>query len=149
MPARDTDPDDSEAIESVPDEIEIEVDDEDEDEDDVGNAGRIDPGIDRHDFAGEWESVWQDVGTDPVESLPNLEDIVRRLLELHSYVLDSDDPAARGEEVEVLAPYWAARELADSIRDGDDVDAADVAQAIADLSEIYDSLIDRIEGNAR
>jgi hypothetical protein len=89
------------------------------------------------------------VGTDPVESLPNLEDIVRRLLVVHGYVLDSDDPAARGEEVEVLAPYWAARELADAVRDGDDVDAADVAQAISDLREIYESLIDRIEGNTR
>jgi hypothetical protein len=147
MAARDTDPDDIEAIENVPDEPE--VDDEDADEDDVGNSGRIDPGIDRHDFAGEWESVWQDVGTDPTESLPNLEDIVRRLLERHGYVLDSEDPAARGEEVEVLAPYWAAREAADAVRDGDDVDGGDVAQAIADLSEIYDSLIERIEGNTR
>jgi hypothetical protein len=147
MAARDTDPDDIEAIENVPDEPE--VDDEDVDEDDVGNSGRIDPGIDRHDFAGEWESVWQDVGTDPAESLPNLEDIVRRLLERHGYVLDSDDPAARGEEVEVLAPYWAAREAADAVRDGDDVDGGDIAQAIADLSEIYDSLIERIEGNTR
>jgi hypothetical protein len=147
MAARNTDPDDIEAMESVPDELE--VDDEDMDDDDAGNSGRVDPGIDRHDFAGEWESVWQDVGTDPAESLPNLEDIVRRLLERHGYVLDSDDPAARGEEVEVLAPYWAAREAADAVRDGDDVDGGDIAQAIADLSEIYDSLIERIEGNAR
>ena len=129
----------------------IEADDggDDEDEEDVGNVRGSDPGLDRHDFSGEWESVWQDVGTDPAESLPNLEDIVRRLLELHGYVLDSDDPAARGEEVEVLAPYWSARELADAVRDGEDVDGGDVAQAIADLSEIYESLIERIEGNAR
>ncbi|MDX6617981.1 MAG: hypothetical protein QOK36_367 [Gaiellales bacterium] len=144
MAARD-DPDDIEAIESVPDDIDV----DDVDEDDIGNSRPRDPGIDRHDFAGEWESVWQDVGTDPTESLPNLEDIVRRLLELHGYVLDSDDPAARGEEVEVLAPYWSARELADAVRDGEDVDGGDVAQAIADLSEIYESLIERIEGNAR
>ncbi|HEY3612859.1 MAG TPA: hypothetical protein VGK92_04100 [Gaiellales bacterium] len=134
------------AMDADPDDVEDDVVD---DEDDSGNSGVVDPGIDRHDFAGEWESVWQDVGTEPAESLPNLEDIVRRLLERHGYVLDSDDPAARGEEVEVLAPYWAARETADLIRDGEDVDGADVAQAIADLSEIYDSLIDRIEGNAR
>src|SRR4051794_6799827 len=136
MATRDIDPDDIDDV-------------SDADEDDVGNSGQIDPGIDRHDFAGEWESVWQDVGTEPAESLPNLEDIVRRLLERHGYVLDSDDPASRGEEVEVLAPYWAARETADLVRDGEDVDGGDVTQAIADLTEIYDSLIDRIEGNAR
>ena len=87
--------------------------------------------------------------TDPAESLPDIEDIVRRLLEAHGYILDSDDPAARGEEVEVLAPYWSARGTADLVRDGEDVDAGDVEQAIADLRELYDSLIERIEGNSR
>jgi hypothetical protein len=145
---RESDPEDLGAIGGIP--IDAEDDGDGNDEDDVGNSGGgMDPGVDRHDFAGEWESVWQDVGTDPAESLPNLEDIVKRLLERHGYVLDTDDPAARGEEVEVLAPYWSARETADAIRDGEDVDGGDVAQAIADLSEIYDSLIDRIEGNAR
>jgi hypothetical protein len=120
-----------------------------DDENDVGNAGPVDPGVDRYDFAGEWESLWQDVATEPAESVPGLEDVVRRLLERHGYVLDSEDPAALGEEVEVLASYWTARETAESIRDGEDVDSDDVAQAIGYLSEIYDSLIDRIEGDAR
>ena len=137
MATRDTDPEDIDELETVPD------------EDDADATGQIDPGIDRHDFAGEWESVWEDVSTDPAESLPNLEDIVRRLLERHGYVLDSDDPAARGEEVEVLAPYWSAREAAEMVRDGEDIDDGDVAQAIADLKEIYESLIDRVEGDAR
>ena len=137
MATQDTDPDDIDALETVPD------------EDDADNTGQIDPGIDRHDFAGEWESVWEDVSTDPAESLPNLEDIVRRLLERHGYVLDTDDPASRGEEVEVLAPYWSARESAEMVRDGEDIDDGDVAQAIADLKEIYESLIDRVEGDAR
>jgi hypothetical protein len=119
------------------------------DEDDPGNTGLRDPGIDRHDFAGEWESVWPDVETDPREALPELEDILRRLLERHGYVLDSDDPASQGDEVEILAPYTAIRELASAIRDGDDVDAGDLVQAIADAEEIYDTLIDRIEGSAR
>jgi hypothetical protein len=119
------------------------------DEDDPGNTGLRDPGIDRHDFASEWESVWQDVETDPRESLPELEDILRRMLERHGYVLDEDDPAAQGDEIEILAPYESIRELAGVIRDGDDVDAGDLAQAIADAVEIYEALIDRVEGRAR
>ena len=33
--------------------------------------------------------------------------------------------------------------------DCEDIDDGDVAQAIADLKEIYESLIDRVEGDAR
>jgi hypothetical protein len=137
MAAHDTDDDDNDETEAV------------QDADDPTEAVLANPGIDRHDFAGEWESVWDDVATDPAESLPNLEDIVRRLLERHGYVLDSDDPAARGEEIEVLAPYWSAREASEAIRDGEDLDGGDVVQAIADLKEIYESLIDRVEGDVR
>jgi hypothetical protein len=39
--------------------------------------------------------------------------------------------------------------VADTARTGQDVDAGDVAQAIADLREIYESLVERVEGGAR
>ena len=108
-----------------------------------------DPGLDRHDFSSEWESVWEEVVTDPREALPELEDILKRMLERHGYVLDGDDPAAQGDSVEVLVPYASIRDMADLIREGEDVDAGDLGQAIADAREIYDSLIERVEGNAR
>jgi hypothetical protein len=50
--------------------------------------------------------------------------------------------------LEILTPYRAAREVADAVRAGDDTDDGDVAQSIGDLREIYDSLIDRVEGRA-
>jgi hypothetical protein len=118
------------------------------DDDDPSSAGLRDPGLDRHDFSGEWESVWPDVETDAREALPELEDILRRLLLRHGYVLDGDDPAAQGDEIEILAPYAAIRDMASSIRDGDDVDDGDLAQAIADAREIYETLIERVEGQA-
>ncbi|MDX6629223.1 MAG: hypothetical protein QOH00_1469 [Gaiellales bacterium] len=137
MAARDTDPEDIDEIETMPD------------EDDPGNTGLRDPGIDRHDFASEWESVWEEVETDPREALPELEDIVRRLLVRHGYVLDADDPASQGDEVEMLAPYAAVQEVAAAIREGEDVDPGDLGQAIEDVREIYESLIERVEGRAR
>jgi hypothetical protein len=137
MAARDTDPEDIDEIETMPD------------EDDPGNTGLRDPGIDRHDFASEWESVWEEVETDPREALPELEDIFRRLLVRHGYVLDGDDPAAQGDEVEMLAPYAAVQEVAAAIRKGEDVDPGDLGQAIEDVREIYEALIERVEGRAR
>jgi hypothetical protein len=119
------------------------------DEDDPGNTGLRDPGIDRHDFSSEWESIWPDVETDPREALPELEDILRRMLLRHGYVLDDDDPAAQGDEVEILAPYASVRDVAAAVRDGEDVDPGDIGQAILDALDVYEALIDRIEGRAR
>jgi hypothetical protein len=133
----DTDPADIDAIETQPD------------EDDAANTGLVDPGIDQHDFATEWASLWEDAHEDPREALPGLEDLVRRLLERHGYAADPDDPAARGEEREILATYWAAREIADAVRTGHDIDPGDIAQAIVDLREVYETLIARVEGRAR
>jgi hypothetical protein len=133
----DTDPADIDAIETQPD------------EDDAANTGLVDPGIDRHDFATEWAGLWEDAHEDPRETLPELEDLVRRLLLRHGYVLDADDPVTSGEEREIVATYGAARDVADAARTGQDVDAGDVAQALADLREVYESLVERIEGRAR
>ena len=133
----DTDPADIDAMETQPD------------EDDAANTGLVDPGIDRHDFATEWASLWEDAHDEPVEALPGLEDLVRRLLERHGYVLDADDAVTSGDEREIIAAYWSSREIADEARAGETVDPADAGQAILDLREIYEALIERVEGRAR
>ena len=133
----DTDPADIDAIETLPD------------EDDPGNTGLRDPGIDRHDFAGEWATLWEEAREDPREALPELVDLIGRLMRRHGYVLDQDDPVAQGDEREILATYWAAREVADAVNEDGPVSSGDIAQAINDVRDIYDSLIDRVEGNAR
>ena len=119
------------------------------DDDDSPNTGLVDPGIDRHDFATEWEGLWEDAHDDPRETLPALEDLVRRLMVRHGYVVDEEDPVAGGDEREILATYWSAREIAETSRAGQEIDPGDAAQAITDLREIYESLIDRVEGRSR
>lgn len=133
----DTDPADIDAIETLPD------------EDDSPNTGLRDPGVDRHDFSTEWESLLEDAHEDPRGTLPEQAGLIRRMLERHGYVLDDDDPIAAGDEREIVATFAAASETAEAVRVGHSVDAGDVAQAIADLREIYESVVDRIEGRAR
>jgi hypothetical protein len=139
MAARDTDadPEDDDTFETMPD------------EDESSNTGLRDPGLDRHDFASEWESVWEEATTDPAEALPGLEDIVRRMLERHGYVVDAEDPASEGDDPEALKTYASVREIAEAIREGDDVDPGDLGQAMADVRELYEGLIERVEGDAR
>jgi hypothetical protein len=114
------------------------------DEEEAAASELLDAGLDRADYSGEFESIWEDVDTDPALALPDLEDVVRRMLEERGYVLEPSDPSAGGEEVEVLATYWAVREVADEVREGADVGDEDIAQAIADVREIYQALIEHV-----
>jgi hypothetical protein len=131
-----TDPEDVDAIETIPD------------ENDPGNPGVVNPGLDRHDFASEWASLWEEARDDPYEALPELAEFIGRLLRRHGYVIEQDDPVAQGDEREVLSTYWAALEVSEALEEGGTADAGDLAQAINDLRDIYESLIERVEGGA-
>ena len=97
----------------------------------------VDPGVDLHIFETEWAAAWEDVHTDPAESLPVLDEIIGRMLDAAGYAPD-DEVARAGDEREVLDRYLAVH---DAIVDGELDDApGDVADAIEALTEVYDAL---------
>jgi hypothetical protein len=98
------------------------------------------PGLDEHDWLSQLESLDEDLRSDPIDALPELADLVERILAEAGY--DIDDPVARqGDEREVVAEYLAARELADLVEDGSDqMSPGDVAQAIAGLRAVVEFL---------
>ena len=99
------------------------------------------PGVDRHEFESRWHQLDDDLRTSPAESLPELADLMRDVLVEQGY--DVADPVARiGEEREVVAEYQAAREVADLIERGDDVDPGDVASAVNGLRALHDHLLE-------
>ena len=53
----------------------------------------VEPGVDAHIFETEWAAAWEDVPDEPFESLPVLDDIIRRMLVAAGY--HPDDPAPR------------------------------------------------------
>ena len=72
-----------------------------------------DPGVDRHEWESEWESLAEDLRTDPAHALPELDALVARMLEESGY--DLTDPVVReGDEREVVAEYLAAREIVEA-----------------------------------
>ena len=76
----------------------------------------------------------------PAEALPELADLVGRMLHERGY--DLDDPVAReGEEREVVAQFQASRAVADRVDRDEDVDPGDIADAINGLRELFDSVI--------
>jgi hypothetical protein len=99
------------------------------------------PGLDRYDWASQLEGLEEDLRSDPIDALPELADLVERILGEAGY--DIDDPVAReGEEREVVAEYLAAREISDLVEQGSDqMSPGDVGQAISGLRAVAEHLI--------
>jgi len=101
-----------------------------------------DPGLDRHTWQTEWEQHEEDLKDAPAETLPEIADLVERMLRERGFPLD-DAVADDGIEPEIQANYRTAREITTRLERGDDVDPAEIGQAIQNVREIYEQLIDR------
>lgn len=101
----------------------------------------MEPGLDRHDWQSHLEGLDDDLHADPFDALPELADLVERMLAEADY--DVGDPVARdGEEREIVAEYLAAREIADLVEQGNTtISPGDVAQAINGLRAVADYLV--------
>jgi hypothetical protein len=102
------------------------------------------PGLDRHEWQTEWEQLEPLVEDSPGEALPELDDLIARMMDSAGYPTSSADPVDdEGIDPEVLASFRAAREVAGQVDRGEDVDPGDVAQAINLYREIYEHLLVR------
>jgi hypothetical protein len=99
------------------------------------------PGVDRHEWESELQGLEDDMRDSPTEALPELDALVRRMLEHTGY--DPDDPVAReGEEREVVAEYLAAREITVALERGsEDLSPGDVAAAINGFRAVFDYIV--------
>jgi len=90
------------------------------------------PGLDRHEWESELESLREGLQDAPAHALPELADLVGRMLAARGF--------EEGGEPEVVAPYRAARDTADRCEAGLETGAGDIAQAVDDLLAVYDHL---------
>jgi hypothetical protein len=82
------------------------------------------PGIDLHEWETRWTQTEEALAEDPAGALPAACDVIEEALGL-DYVDDELDRSFR-----------AARETADAIERGDDVDPGDIGAAVANLRAI-------------
>jgi hypothetical protein len=99
------------------------------------------PGQDREEWEGRWESLAEDLEDSPRDVLPELDELVQEMLEARGYAVD--DPVVReGDEREVVAEFLAARETTQLLRDDpDNVSPGDVAEAVNGYRELYEYLV--------
>ena len=94
------------------------------------------PGLDRHEWETEWAALEPSVLDSPREALPELDDLLERMLVARGFAPD-DPVAAAGDEPEVLANFRAAREITRLAESGADLSPGDIAPAIEDYREVY------------
>jgi hypothetical protein len=101
----------------------------------------IEPGLDRHEWESEWQSLEEQLADAPAEALSDVDDLVERMLVDRGYSVA--DPVAReGDDREIVAEFQAAREIARLVEAGsDDVSPGDVAAAVNGYRAIFDYLI--------
>jgi hypothetical protein len=108
----------------------------------AAHEGRVqDPGLARHEWESEMAALEDELAEDPAGTLPELDDLITRMLEEAGYELH--DPVVRsGDEREVVAEYLAAHEITRAVERGaDDISPGDVAAAINGLRLIFDFLV--------
>ncbi len=97
--------------------------------------GRNEPGLDLH----EWETRWSELDAmmqdDPAGALAEACDVAEQMLTETEVA-----SGAGGENDELLAGYRAARDTADRIERGEDVDPGDVGAAIENLRGLYGTI---------
>jgi hypothetical protein len=100
-----------------------------------------DPGVDRHEWESEMQALEDELGESPADALPELDDLVARMLGESGYEID--DPVAReGDGREIVGEFLAAREITRLAERGDEgVGPGDVAAAINGYRAVYDYVI--------
>jgi hypothetical protein len=101
----------------------------------------FEPGLDRHDWESEWESLEEGVREDPRDAVAELDVLVHRMLEESGFAID--DPVEReGDEREIVDSFLAAREIRRAIdAESDEITAGDIALAINNYRDVYEFLI--------
>jgi hypothetical protein len=96
------------------------------------------PGLDRHEWETEWAELEPLVVDSPGEALPELDDLVGRMMAEAGYPTDTAD---EGVDPEITASFQAAHEIAEQVDRGETVDPGDIGQAITLYREIYEHFL--------
>jgi hypothetical protein len=100
------------------------------------------PGVDRHEWESEWRALEPLVVDSPVEALPELDDLVERMMVEGGYPVD-EERIHEAPEPEVVAEFLEARRLARLVEGGGDVAPSDVGAAVTGYRNLYEYLLSR------
>jgi hypothetical protein len=94
------------------------------------------PGLDLHEWETRWAEIEAALADDPVDALPDACDEIEELLGLHE-----GNETVKAQYPELVTAYEAARETANAVERGDDVDPGDVGAAIENLRLVRSAVL--------
>ncbi len=97
------------------------------------------PGLDRHEWESEYAVLEVELHEDPAGALPDLADLVERMLRERNLPVDDPDNID-----ELISEYRSARELSDEVERGE-ASLGDVGAAILSLQSVYESLLNEYD----
>jgi hypothetical protein len=101
----------------------------------------LEPGLDKHLWESWWQQFDEDVQTSPAEALSELDGLIAQMLAARGYAID--DPVVReGDDRDVVADLFAAREITRAVEQGKELDPEDIETAIENYRELYEFLIE-------
>ncbi len=95
------------------------------------------PGLDLHDWETEWQQLEPLVRDSPAEALPELHDLIERMLQERG-ILGEDLSAAEGADPELLAEYVAGSDVVARLERSETVDPGDIASAVGGYRALYE-----------
>jgi hypothetical protein len=98
------------------------------------------PGLDRHEWESEWQSLEPLVVDSPAEALPEVHELVERMLVERGYLTESRR-AAENADPELLAEYVAGADVVRRLEAGEAVDPGDLASAVSGYRSLYEYLL--------
>jgi hypothetical protein len=98
------------------------------------------PGLDLHEWESELQALEPELADAPADALPELHDLVGRMLAERGFHLE-DPVEASGDEPEVVAEFRAAGDVTRALERGEDVGPGDVAAAVNGYRAIFDHLV--------
>jgi hypothetical protein len=101
----------------------------------------IEPGLDRHEWEGEWQGLEPLIVDSPTEALPEVHDLIERMLIARGY-LTEERTAEEGADPEILAEYVAGNQVVQRIESGEPVDPGDIGSAVSGYRSLYEFLIE-------
>jgi hypothetical protein len=98
------------------------------------------PGLDRHEWETEWQALEPLVADSPAEALPELGDLVQRMMVERGHVDEAGRVAAEAEP-ELVAEFREAQRIAWLVEEGEPVDPGDIGAAVTAYRSLYGELL--------
>jgi hypothetical protein len=102
----------------------------------------LEPGLDRHEWESEWASLEEELEDSPADVLPQLDELVGRMLNERGFAID--DPVVReGDDRDVIDDFLAAREITRLRADDPDaISPGDIAAAVNGYRSVFEFLLE-------